>query len=93
MNDTETDEHLVALIMAGDFSAYGRLIRRHQVLVNKLAFVLTNDRKRTGELAIATLMILWTERDKIDDSIPFSNYLLELIIRLSKRNPPYLSDN
>lgn len=93
MDDTETDSHLVALVMAGDFSAYGRLIRRHQVLVNRLAFAVTNDRRRTGELAIAALMILWTERDKINDTIPFSNYLLELIIRLNKRNPPYLSDN
>lgn len=93
MDDTETDSHLVALVTAGDFSAYGRLIRRHQVLVNRLAFAVTKDRRRTGELAIAALMVLWTERDKIDNAIPFSNYLLELIIRLSKRNPPYLSDN
>lgn len=93
MDDTETDFHLVALVKAGDFSAYGRLIRRHQVLVNRLAYAVTKDRRRTGELAIAALMILWTERNKINDKIPFSNYLLELIIRLSKRNPPYLSDN
>jgi DNA-directed RNA polymerase specialized sigma24 family protein len=92
--DTDTpDEELVSSLIKGDFGAYGRLIRRHQVLVNKLAFVLTGDRKRAGELALAALMVLWTERDKIKDTIPFHCYLLELIVRLHKRRPPYLSDN
>ena len=89
----ESDECLVALLLEGDFGAYGRLIRRHQLLVNKLAFALTRDRKRAGELAIAVLMVLWIERAQVKDTIPLPCYLLELIIRLHKREPPYLSDN
>jgi hypothetical protein len=92
-SETEPDEQLVALVAAGDFGAYGRLIRRHQVFVNGMAFTLTNDRKRAGELAIAVLLLLWNERDKLNSATPIPNYLLELIIRLSKRDPPYLSDN
>ena len=89
----EPDEHLLVLITTGDFGAYGRLIRRHQLFVNRLAFAFTRDRKRAGELAIAVLMLLWTERDKIDPAISLPSYLLELIMRLYKRDPPYLSDN
>ncbi|TDW99394.1 hypothetical protein EDB95_0404 [Dinghuibacter silviterrae] len=87
------DGQLVALLVKGDFAAYGQLIRRHQLLINKLGFVLTGDRKRASELVVATLMVLWTEREKVKDTIPFPCYLLELIVRLHKRNPPYLSDN
>jgi DNA-directed RNA polymerase specialized sigma24 family protein len=91
--EEESDEHLVALLIGGDFGAYGRLIRRHQFLVNRLAFALTKDRKRAGELAMAALISLWTERGKVKADIPLNRYLLELVIRLHKREPPYLSDN
>ena len=91
--EEEPDERLIALLIGGDFGAYGRLIRRHQLLVNGLALALTKDRKKAGELAIAVLMALWTEREKVTRDIPFNHYLLQLVIRLHKREPPYLSDN
>jgi DNA-directed RNA polymerase specialized sigma24 family protein len=91
--EEEPDERLVALLIGGDFGAYGHLIRRHQLLVNRLAFALTKDRKKAGELAMAVLMALWTERGKVKHDMPFDHYLLQLVIRLHKREPPYLSDN
>jgi len=90
--DEEPDEQLVARLSGGDFMAYGRLIRKHQVLVNGLAFGLTKDRQKANQLAVVVLMALWTERKEMKDPIPLTGYLLGLMIRLHKRGFPYLSD-
>jgi DNA-directed RNA polymerase specialized sigma24 family protein len=90
--DEESDERLVALLSGGDFMAYGRLIRKHQVLVNGLAFGLTKDRQKADQLAVVVLMTLWTERNEMKNPIPLSGYLLAMMIRLYKRGFPYLSD-
>ena len=89
----ESDEQLVYMMTGGDFLAYGRLIRRHQLLVNRVAFALTQDQEKSGELAMATLITLWVEREKGRHSFPFPHYLMRLMIRLHKRGFPYLSDN
>ena len=89
----ETDEQLVTWMVQGDFLAYGRLIRRHQLLVNRLAYALTQDREKAGELAIATLITLWVEREKAQHVLPLPHYLMRLMIRLRKSGHSYLSDN
>jgi RNA polymerase sigma factor (sigma-70 family) len=77
--DTEDDDQLVARAQRGEVHAYERLLRRHQDLAFRTAFLVTRSRSDAEDAAQEGFVTAWHALDRFRPGAPFRPWLLAIV--------------
>lgn len=77
-----SDETLMALVAAGNWAAFDRLILRHQDAVWRTAYRMVSDRQAAEDLAQDAFLRIFEAADRYRPEAAFRTYLYRVLVRL-----------
>ncbi len=82
--EQQTDSELVALVRAGQKSAFGPLIERYQPMVRRIAIGMIDDNEIARELAQEAILQAYLSLDHLRDAVRFKSWLYGITLNVCR---------